>query len=128
LASLEPARSPRGEPARTAIAEGASEDALADFDGFLAVLVSAPEHTWRFHHPRCIGIDADEGVLLNLLRLAQRDDRAAGMTLLRGFIAEQRADRALRYLGNVVGCLGASGLGLPLPMPGYGDRGLNLTH
>lgn len=125
LASLEPVFG----AGRVSIAEGALEDALADFDGFLATIISAPDHIWRFHHPRCLGIDADEMALLNVMRLVQLGEIAAASALLHQTIAGERVERALRYLGSAVKALRTTGLGLPhVRADGHSDRGLNLTH
>ncbi len=107
-----PRAGPR-RPAGSAIAEGAFEDALAEFDGFLATVVSAPDHIWRFHHPRCLGIDADEMALLNVMRLMQLGEVAAASALLHQTIAGDRPERALRYLESAIKALRETGLGLP---------------
>nr|WP_298687061.1 hypothetical protein [uncultured Dongia sp.] len=119
LAALEP-------QSRVSICEGVLEDALADLDGFLATIVGSPERIWRFHHPRCIGIDADEVALLDILRLVQVGEMEAGAHTLRGLIGPDRTERAMRYLDGVVKSLGQCGLGLPLARST--PSGLDLTH
>lgn len=115
LASLEPAAT---SGRRVQIADNAIDDALADFNAALGVLVATPAKIWRFHHPGCLGLDADETLLLDLLRLVADHDLGAARALLgsqmRGDDGVQRTDRALKYLNQSARALRGMGLGWPL--------------
>jgi hypothetical protein len=117
LASLEPAMSRHGGTRRVQVIDAAIDDALADFNACLGVLVAAPGKTWRFHHPGCLGLDGDEILLLDLLRLSADGEFTAAQTLLRsqlpGTCAPDRAERALRYLAQSLATLGEMGLTFP---------------
>ena len=114
LASLEPVLT---SGRRVQIADHAIDAALADFNAALGVLVVAPAKTWRFHHPGCLGLDADETLLLDLLRLVAGRDISAARALLgtqiRGDDGIRRSGRALNYLVESARALGEMGLSLP---------------
>lgn len=126
IACLDPAPMRDGRVLRIQIVEGMFEDVLADFGTFLAILLGGARQAWRFHHPHCLSVDLTEATLLDLLRLAQCGEMSAAMALLRNHVEMNRAERALRYLGNVIRVLQGCGLGLPL-MP-RGDAGLGMMH
>ncbi|WP_374375184.1 hypothetical protein [Dongia sp.] len=119
LASLEPAQSRLGHPIqrRVQVIDSALDDALADLNACLGILAAAPDKTWRFHHPGCLGLDGDEMLMLDFLRLAADGELTAAQTLLRSQLpapcGPNRAERALRYLTQAVATLGEMGLTFP---------------
>ena len=119
LASLEPAQSRLGRPMarRVQVIDSALDDALADFSACLGILAAAPDKTWRFHHPGCLGLDGDEVLMLDFLCLAADGELTAAQTLLRSQLPAPcgpcRAERALRYLTQVITTLGKMGLTFP---------------
>lgn len=130
LASLEPAQSRLGRPLarRVQVVDSALDDALADFNACLGILAAAPDKTWRFHHPGCLGLDGDEVLMLECLRLAADGELTAAQTLLRSQLpapcGPNRAERALRYLTQVIATLGEMGL----TFPGSSGEGASALH
>lgn len=116
LASLEPL--PAGKAhRRVQLTDSGLDDTLADINACLGIIAAAPGRAWRFHHPGCLGLDGDECLLLDLLRLAASDELIAATALLRaqfpGDTAPARAERALRYLSQALTSLAEMGLTLP---------------
>lgn len=124
LASLEPGAHPLR---RVQIADGAVDDALADFNAALGVLVASSSKTWRFHHPGCLGLDADEAFLLDLFGLMAGRDRGMAQALLAaqmpGADGAIRAERTLRYLAQAMIALHQMGVSLP-----RASRGASALH
>jgi hypothetical protein len=114
LASLEPASIALRHVQMTS---GGVEDALADFSAWLGVLTAAPDKVWRFHHPGCLGLDGDEALLLDLLRLVAEGDPAAGRARLQGQLpganGRDRADRAQHCLLQAANALRQMGVAFP---------------
>jgi len=117
LASLEPLAM-TGSRRRVQVTDGATDDALADFNAGLGALAALTERPWRFHHPGCLGLDPDEDLLLGCLRLLQTGELAAAQARLASRCGNgqgaARAERALRYFSQCNAALGQMGLGLPL--------------
>lgn len=122
LASLEP-RAISTARGRVQFNEAATDDALADINACLGIIAASPGRTWRVHHPGCLGLDADECLLLDFLRLAALGEVSAATALLRaqfpGETAAARAERATRYLAQALASLNEMGLTLPR---GEGER------